>query len=939
MDPEHWKQVGELFEAALDLDPAERAAYLQHACAGDDALYHEVSALLDEDRHTHSLLDGVAFDALSLLDDLSDEGKKIGPYVLVRRLGTGGMGAVYLAERSDGAFEQRVALKLIKRGMDSEQILRRFRSERQILARLEHPHIARLLDGGLTRDDQPYFVMEYVDGVPIDAYCDAHRLSVDERLSLFQDVCKAVLYAHHNLVVHRDLKPENILVTDQGAVKLLDFGIAKVLTDESDPSALTGTGRPVMTPEYASPEQVRGEPVNTSTDIYSLGVVLYELLAGHRPYVITSRSPVEIARVLGSTEPEKPSTAAGRTEEGSAAVSATPAEMVSRARQTDVGRLRRRLSGDLDTICLKALKKEPERRYGSVEALEEDLRRHVSGLPVLARRDTVGYRVRKFVARHRMGVAATALVGILLGALVGFYTLRLEQERNRVQLEADKAEQVIGFIEGLFEHSDPSQARGDTLTVREVMGAGAARLEEELADQPAVRARMMQVIGRVYKNLALYDEASPLLEQAVALQRQAHGVSSRELAASLFAFGEIMHYQNNFDAADSLYRQTLALQRGLYAGPHLDVAATLDLLSRLERDRPNLARSESLLTEALAMRRALVGDEHPDVAESLQSLALLRSRQGDHAGAEQATRETLALRRKLLGAEHPEIPELLHGLGSNLHSQGKYDEAGQVFREGLDIVNEIFGADHLFAGYFLMELGSVAQDQADFASADSLYHASLEISQVRDHALLAALNLNNLATLRLDEERYAEAETLVRDALQRVRSIFGEQHHQVAARLYNLGNILSSQDRREEANTAFREALGIQEESMGPTHPATINTKLALGATLTNMEQLDEAESLLREGLATLQEKVPSDASQIAHAQSLLGALLTAHTRYQEAELMLMSGYEVLLTEQGAGSRRTRDARERLVALYEAWDKPDKAARYNIEWLGETLAK
>ncbi|HMB90944.1 MAG TPA: serine/threonine-protein kinase, partial [Rhodothermales bacterium] len=420
MDAHRWSRVNELFDAAYEVVPEERKAYLEKAVAGDEALFREVWSLLHEDQHTHSLLDGVALDAITVLDDTSHEGRRIGPYQIEREIGHGGMGRVFLAHRADGEFEQQVALKLIKRGMDSEAVLHRFRSERQILARLQHPHIARLLDGGLTDEGQPYFAMEYVEGQPIDVFCDAHHLTIDERLALFQDVCRAVLYAHAQLVVHRDLKPSNILVMEDASgrpqVKLLDFGIAKMLAEDEE--GLTQTGVAVMTPEYASPEQVRGEAVSTATDIYSLGVVLYELLAGHRPYDIASRNSVEMAQVVLSTEPERPSTAVKRP------TGDTTAEAISRARGTVVERLRRRLAGDLDVICLKALRKEVERRYQSVEALAEDLRRHLSGLPVEARADTATYRVRKFVERHRAGVFTTAGMLLLVSALVGFYTVQ-----------------------------------------------------------------------------------------------------------------------------------------------------------------------------------------------------------------------------------------------------------------------------------------------------------------------------------------------------------------------------------------------------------------------------------------------------------------------------------------------------------------------------------
>ena len=468
MDPHRWSRLKELFDEACALPADERPAFLEGACGGDAAMQEEILSLFEEEDRVHSLLDGVAVEAAGLLDELTKAGRQVGPYRLVRRLGVGGMGEVYLAERADGQFDQQVALKLVRSGLTSEQILARFRSERQILARLQHPNIARLLDGGLTPEGQPYFVIEYVEGEPIDTYADARALSVDERLELFAQVCRAVTYAHANLVIHRDLKPSNILVTDDGQVKLLDFGIAKVLSEDGDAQEpLTRTGAAVMTPAYASPEQARGEPVNTSTDIYSLGVVLYELLTGLRPYEVDGRNPAEAVRVICEVEPERPSTAI--TEARSR--DETTGETIGQARGTDVDRLRRRLAGDLDVICLKALRKHAERRYVTADEMGEDIRRHLKAIPIQARAESLSYRAGKYVRRHRLGVLATAAVVLMLAGLVGFYTARLADERDRARLEAEKAEQVAAFLQGLFQVSDPSESRGETVTAR----AGSSR--------------------------------------------------------------------------------------------------------------------------------------------------------------------------------------------------------------------------------------------------------------------------------------------------------------------------------------------------------------------------------------------------------------------------------------------------------------------------------
>ncbi|NBC17317.1 MAG: protein kinase, partial [Bacteroidetes bacterium] len=466
---ERWEQIDRLFAEALERPPDERTAFLRARCGNDVALYREVVTLLKSDAEAESVLgESVTAFAAPLLPaleaDLADgfaPGERVGPYRLQHEIGRGGMGAVYLAERVDGQFDRRVALKVIKRGMDTDEILHRFRFERQILARLEHPHIARLYDAGVTDDGRPYLAMEYVDGQPLHRYCDGRTLPVDERLRLFQTVCAAVQFAHQNLVIHRDLKPSNILVTEGGAVKLLDFGIAKLLSDEATGAPLTRTGVRVLTPEYAAPEQRTDSVVTTAADVYALGVVLYELLTGRRPLAPDA---------LPDTAPEPPSTAVTKPTERSHADGTTTTltpETVSTARQTSAERLRRRLRGDLDVIVLKALRPEPERRYASAEAFLEDIKRHLDGLPVQARPDTLGYRLRKFVQRHTAGVAAAAAVLALILAFSVLHTTRVTQERNLARQERDKAAEVAAFLEGLFDASDPfAPERLDTMQVR-----------------------------------------------------------------------------------------------------------------------------------------------------------------------------------------------------------------------------------------------------------------------------------------------------------------------------------------------------------------------------------------------------------------------------------------------------------------------------------------
>ncbi|MDX1741571.1 MAG: serine/threonine-protein kinase, partial [Rhodothermales bacterium] len=454
---DRWSEVGRLFDQVADLGPDEQERHLRMHC-NDESVISEVLSLLSEDREIVSVLDEVAVDADRLINEFQTAGQQIGPYTIVRRIGEGGMGSVYLADRTDGEFEQQVALKVVRPERSTDDFVRRFREERQILARLQHPNIARLLDGGISQTGQLYFAMEFIDGEPIDDHCDRNRLSIDQRLDLFTTVCRTVHFAHQNLVVHRDLKPENILVDREGRVKLLDFGIAKLLESETE---VLQTGGAPMTPEYASPEQIRGQPLNTASDLYSLGVILYELLSGRRPYDFPSRAPGEVARVVLDSKVISPSTVFRSTRDDPKVL-----ERISHARGTAPDRLQRRLAGDLDMICLKALRKEPEMRYESASAFADDVRLHRGGMPVVARPPTLGYRMQKFVRRHRRSIAATCIVVLAAIATVSFYTTQLREERNRAQSAALRAERVSEYLAGLFQLADPTVAQGETVTAR-----------------------------------------------------------------------------------------------------------------------------------------------------------------------------------------------------------------------------------------------------------------------------------------------------------------------------------------------------------------------------------------------------------------------------------------------------------------------------------------
>ncbi|GAB5536786.1 MAG: serine/threonine-protein kinase [Rubricoccaceae bacterium] len=709
MDPDSsadWTRLKDLFGQALELAPADRAAFLDDACAGDDQLRVAVQNLLDADSEANDdtgfLDDDAEAEFIPLLGQdasatMSGEGQEVGPYRLLERVGEGGMGDVYRAERADGAFEQTVALKLVKPGMDTRAVLRRFEAERSILARLAHPGIARLLGGGVTETARPWFAMEFVDGIPITEA--APTLPLEVRLDLFDQVCAAVQHAHARLIVHRDLKPSNILVVpgepttsggdtsgrDTSSVALLDFGIAKLLGEEEDASVLTATGVRMMTRAYAAPEQIRGEPVTTATDVYALGVVLYEMLTGHRPFEAAAAS--ELERQILEADPARPSTTL-RPDGNVEIVTA------------------RQLKGDLDVICLKALRKEPDERYASVEALREDLRRYREGLPVMAQSPTAAYRTRRFIQRHRAGVLMTALSVLIIASGVTFYTIRLAEERDRAERAATRAERTAEFLENLFESSNPGGVDPGSITTREILDVGAEEARENLADEPVVLAQMLATIGRVYRALGLYDESSPLLREAEILfdSTDLDPLGHRD---ALLELANLRYRTENYDDAQDLAQRALQLD-SLHASEEdterHQILNTIGLiysdLGTMESDSTKLLRAMSIIDEVIEARRRMDDDDSQTaLAVNLSNQGLILMDLGRYDEAEPLLDESIALTRKYRGEQHPYVAFALNSRAGIHQHRGDMDRAIADERQAIEIGEASLGIDHPFLDY------------------------------------------------------------------------------------------------------------------------------------------------------------------------------------------------------------------------------------------------
>lgn len=831
-----WARIDALFDEALDLPPDGWAAFIAERCADEPAIGESVLRLLEATLETGSFLEptngpvsgpllGEVADALERESAVASQ-SVVPKYRLLREIGRGGIGTVYLAEREEEDFGQRVALKLLRRGLDTDDIVRRFMAERRILGSLSHPGIATLIDGGATEDGRPFLVMEYVEGEPITTYCDRHRLGIRERLWLFTEVAAAVQYAHRNLVIHRDLKPTNILVTAEGSIKLLDFGIAKLLSPDPDDGSgpHTRTGVRPMTPRFASPEQVSGAPITTATDVYQLGVLLYLLLTGRHPHESELASPATLERALLESDPVRPSLA----------VEKAPAEL-ARLRGSEPKRLRRALRGDLDVIVLTALRKEPERRYASADAMVEDIERYLRGLPIRARPDTFGYRARSFVRRQPMLVALVALALASAGGYIWTLTnhaRHLEAERNRARLEAAKAEQVRDFLVDLFRVADPSETRGHTVTAREILDAGAQRIRTELHDQPALKAELLTTMATVYLGTSLHGRARPLIEEALELReaaeprdpsaialnlhqlanavartdrREAIELFERALEAAEHAHGPeapqvaavLRNYALNLDPADPERWRLFGRAHMILRDGGDDVREELaTLLAASAYEAPDsLFDGIARLREALEIRRALHGEEHPLVATSLSDLALALE-PSDPEAAEAMMRRALEIHRNAAGEAHTTTLTLANNLAGLLRDRGELDEAASLYREVLRIRRAEFAGEPVLIAYPAYGLGQILLAQGRPDEAEPLLREVAEtfpVGDLRGELARAALGR---ALIRL--QHYTEAETVLLAALDSAAGDTAEADR-VALLLEPLAELYEAWDRAAEA--------------------------------------------------------------------------------------------------------------------------------------------
>ena len=701
IDSGRWLKASRHLDQVLELPPPQWAAYVADVRLSDPDTAEELASMLEDHRRVNAegFLDG-----LPPMTEAEPRlaGVSIGAYTLVSQIGQGGMGSVWLGTRSDGRYEGKVAIKLLNAAFVGRSGEERFRREGTILARLAHPHIARLIDAGVSNTGQPYLVLELVEGRHVDVHCDDGRLTVGNRLRLFLDVLAAVSHAHSNLIVHRDLKPSNVLVDAAGQVKLLDFSIAKLIETDTLAAAvsrLTREGGAALTPKYAAPEQVTGGTITTATDVYSLGVLLYELLSGQHPAGNAPRSPAEFVRAVTEVDPVRLSAAPlGAGDEG--------AILIASRRSTSLDRLRRRLEGDLETIVAKALKKDPRERYASVAELADDLKRYVDNQPISARPDSMGYRVRKFGRRHRAGATAAAAMALVLVGLTGFYTWRLAAERDHARREAEKSSRVSELLTSVLTSADPFRdPRATEPTMRNLLDAGAERVRTELGDQPELQVELYALIGRTYERMGLFDKAMPLLEEAVSLGRRTFTSDSVRMAQALNDLGVARRDTGRSAEAEPLLTESLAMRRHVLGSNDKDVAVTLVELARALRDQGKSDQAEAPIREALKIRLAVFGDEHRETAVSKSELAQWLFDRGEVDEAIKYARQNVATSERVLGASHVNAALAKNNLAQLLLARGDVAEAEKLMGEYLDVIRRVFGETH---AQFASALGNMA---------------------------------------------------------------------------------------------------------------------------------------------------------------------------------------------------------------------------------------
>jgi serine/threonine protein kinase/Flp pilus assembly protein TadD len=806
----------------------------------------------------------------------------IGPYVLVRKLGEGGMGQVWLAEQT-APVKRQVALKLIKGGLYDSAVIQRFESEGQSLAVMNHPAIAKVFDAGTTKDSQPYFVMEFVDGPPITRYCDNKKLNIRERLGLFIKVCDGVQHAHQKAIIHRDLKPSNILVVEvdgKATPRIIDFGVAKAFSPQAgaeqtqftEIGALVGT-RGFMSPEQADPNVL---DVDTRTDVYSLGVVLYVLLTGMLPFDSEGgkKKPIdEMLRQLREEDPPSPSTKVNTEKETATAA--------AERRGTDSKQLGKSLQGDLDWITMKAVGRDRARRYGTPSELAADIERYLENRPVVARPASTGYRLKKYVQRHGVAVAAASGAALLLVAFAITQSVQL----RRTTRERDRANRITDFMTGMFKVSDPSESRGNSVTAREILDKASKEIDTGLTKDPELQAQLMDVMGSVYGSLGLYPRAQPLLERTVQTQRHILGPKNPETLGSMDHLAVVLYYEGRYAEAEKLDRETLGLRRRVLGPEHPETLISMRHLAATLKQEGHYPEAERIEREALDLQRRVLGPDHPDTLKILNNLALTLADEGRYPEAEKLYREDLEIERRVLAQDHPDIVRTIGNLALTVQDEGRYSDAESLQREALGIQRRVLGPEHPDTLRSIGNLAWTLQQEGHYLEAETFERDALNIQRrvLGSEHPDTLRTISNLAWILQMEGHFAEAEKFERETLAVRRRVLGPEHPETLTTINSLAVTLKREGRYPESEKLLREMLEVQSRALGPEHLDTLATIGNLAMTLQEEARYLEAEKLLREML-DIERRVRPEHPHTLKTINVLAWTLLREGRYAEAE-------------------------------------------------------
>lgn len=973
-----WDDLHRVFAEASELPAAQRREYLAGRFDGESQVVAALEALLAA--AAAALEGGYLGTAIRERDgdggttpDLGYVGRPIGPYRVLRAIGRRALWEEYLAVDPQEALDRPVSMRVLAAGDRLEGSGHELESELARLRKLDHPNLARVLDGGETGAGDLFLVTELLAGHSLTTYCDRERLTLDQRVSLFLDLCSAVEHVHSHMFVHGDIRPTTVKFGVEGAVKL------------APPAALSRLKRPTratsirllfdpLAPEYTSPEQIDGRPLTTATDVHSLGVLLYRLVSGHRPYRFSRETPEDIQQTIREGRIDPPSVAVTREEDrvredGSGRIRIEP-YVVALERSTDPERLQHDLSGDLDAIILTALGKREEDRYVSVARMSDDLVRHRESVPLRMLSGSNVYRVGKYVGRHRRTLLAIAALFVGVGVAGGAYVARMSRALDLAEERAARAEEVSVFLAGLFDVADPGESRGRELTARELLDRGSGRIERQLADDPALQARMMGVVGRVYEALGMHEEARPLLESALRIRQSLGDSHELEVAESFYDLGVLFRADGEFEnaeqalrrsleirqrrlprshpanirtlnalaltfedagrstLADSVYREAMARGRLLQGDDRVLLASVAGNLGALRYRRGDYEEADRLLRESLAMRRGVFGAEHPSVARTLDMMGTVSRARADYERSETLHREAVDLARRVLDEGHPDLAAYLENLAAVLQATGQYAEAETHLREALAINTERLGYEHPVVARALTDLARLRQDQGDLAGAERIHLQALNLRRRvfgYEHPSLSE-NLDGLSRVLADRGNYEGALRYARQTLELDQKYSGEGDERVARDLANIGVLLADLRRYEEAEEHLRQALAMALGSARQDALLTATAQIGLARLLLETDRAEEAETHAAEAVRIRRARLPEGAWLTALAETVWGEALTDLERYEEAEGLLVEAYEDLIASRPPGNRYRRAARARLVKLYQRWGRPEELA-------------